>query len=217
MDSQPNTAAEDDPGTPPAIDVDAAAFGASYRRVLWVVLIINGGMFLVEGSAGLAADSVSLQADALDFLGDAATYAITLAVLGLSIRWRAGTAMLKGFAMAGFGVWVVGNAAWHALYGGVPVAAVMGGVGFAALVANVVSAMLLYRHRFGDANMRSVWLCTRNDAIGNVAVIGAGIAVYFVASGVPDLVVGVVMAGLALSSAFSILRQSRREWRGASA
>jgi Co/Zn/Cd efflux system component len=174
-------------------------------------------MFVIEGASGLAAGSVSLQANALDFLGDAATYAVTLMVLGLSIRWRAGSAILKGLSMSAFGIWVLGSAVLHAVYAGLPDAAVMGGIGFVAMVANVVSAVMLYRHRHGDANMRSVWLCTRNDAIGNAAVIGAGLAVYAVHSGVPDLLVGVVMAGLALSSAWSVLRLAGREWRTANA
>jgi Co/Zn/Cd efflux system component len=197
----------------PADDLHAPG----YRRVLWIVLGINAAMFVIEGASGLAAGSVSLQANALDFLGDAATYAVTLMVLGLSIRWRAGSAILKGLSMSAFGIWVLGSAVLHAVYAGLPDAAVMGGIGFAAMVANVVSAVMLYRHRHGDANMRSVWLCTRNDAIGNAAVIGAGLAVYAVHSGVPDLLVGVVMAGLALSSAWSVLRLTGREWRTANA
>ena len=196
---------------------DDAAAGPAYRRVLWTVLVINAVMFVFEGSAGLAAGSVSLQADALDFLGDAATYAITLTVLGLGLKWRARSAILKGLTMAAFGLWVLGNAVWHALYGGVPAAAVMGGVAVAALIANVVSALLLYRHRHGDANMRSVWLCTRNDAIGNFAVIGAGAAVYVSASAWPDLAVGVIIAALALSSAALVLRQARSELKTAAA
>ena len=135
----------------PADDLHAPG----YRRVLWIVLGINAAMFVIEGASGLAAGSVSLQADALDFLGDAATYAVTLMVLGLSIRWRAGSAILKGLSMGAFGIWVLGSAVWHAVYAGLPDAAVMGGIGFAAMVANVVSAVMLYRHRHGDANMRS--------------------------------------------------------------
>ena len=146
------------------------AIGA-YRRVLYVVIAINGAMFLVELGAGLFAQSVALQADALDFLGDTATYAITLMVLAMSLRWRALAALLKGTTMGLFGFWVIGQTVHHAFLPGVPGAAVMGAVGLAALIANLVSAVLLYRHRQGDANMRSVWLCSRNDALGNLAVV----------------------------------------------
>ena len=187
---------------------------AAYRRVLWTVLITNGVMFVVEGTSGLAADSVSLQADALDFLGDAATYGISLMVLGLSLRWRAAAALLKGAAMAAFGLWVLGASLYHAVNPALPVAAVMGSIGALALVANVVSAVLLYRFRHGDANVRSVWLCTRNDAIGNIAVMAAGGAVFVTATRWPDLGVGAMIAALALSSAFIILRQATREMRG---
>ncbi len=187
---------------------------AIYRRVLWSVLAINGVMFLVEGASGLAADSVSLQADALDFLGDAATYGISLMVLGMSLRWRAGAALLKGTAMGAFGIWVLGASAYHIVYPALPSAGIMSGVGVLALVANLASAFLLYRFRHGDANARSVWLCTRNDAIGNIAVVAAGAGVFATATGWPDLGVGVVMAALALSSSFLVLRQAARELGG---
>ena len=126
---------------------------AIYRRVLWSVLAINGVMFLVEGASGLAADSVSLQADALDFLGDAATYGISLMVLGMSLRWRAGAALLKGTAMGAFGIWVLGASAYHIVYPALPSAGIMSGVGVLALVANLASAFLLYRFR--------AWRCQR--------------------------------------------------------
>ena len=186
-----------------------------YRRVLWIALGINASMFIVEGGAGLAAGSVALQADALDFLGDAATYALTLFVLGMALRWRARAALLKGASMGLFGFWVIGNSIYHLIVPGVPTAEIMTSVGVLALAANLTSALLLYRHRHGDANMRSVWLCTRNDALGNIAVILAGVAVFASASNWPDLAVGVVMAGLALSSARQVLRQAQRELRPA--
>ena len=187
---------------------------AIYRRVLWTVLVINGVMFLIEGASGLAANSVSLQADALDFLGDAATYAISLMVLGMSVRWRASAAILKGAAMGAFGVWILGASVFHVIFPALPSAGVMGGVGVLALAANLASAFLLYRFRHGDANVRSIWLCTRNDAIGNIAVIAAGAGVYATATGWPDLAVGVIMAALALSSSLLLLRQAARELRG---
>jgi len=188
-----------------------------YRRVLWAALVINGVMFVVEGGAGLAAGSVALQADALDFLGDTATYALTLFVLGLALRWRARAALLKGASMGLFGLWVMGNSVYHLFVPGLPAAEVMTGVGILALAANLVSALLLYRHRHGDANMRSVWLCTRNDALGNVAVILAGAAVFASGSNLPDVAVGAGMATLALTSARQVLRQARRELRPAEA
>lgn len=190
--------------TPPAND-------SRYRQALIAVLVINAAMFAVEGTAGLVGGSVALQADALDFLSDAATYALSLAVLGFALRWRASAALLKGATMALFGAWVVGASIHHALIGTVPSAPMMSGIGVAALVANVTSAVILFRFRSGDSNRRSVWLCTRNDAIGNVAVIAAGAAVFLTNSGWPDVVVGLVMGGLALQSAYLVIAQANQE------
>jgi Co/Zn/Cd efflux system component len=192
------------------------AIGA-YRRVLWAVLAINAFMFVAEMTAGVWGKSVALQADALDFLGDSATYAMTLIVLGMSLRWRAGAAMIKGLAMGGFGIWVMAATVYHMTQGTLPDFAVMGGVGALALLANIVSAGLLYRHRQGDSNMRSVWLCSRNDAIANIAVILAAGSVWASASGWPDLAVGGVIAALALSSSFVVIRQARGELRAEAA
>lgn len=183
------------------------------RRILVIVLIVNAVMFGVEMTAGIAARSVALQADAIDFLGDAATYAITLAVMGMSLRWRAGAALLKGASMGLFGIFVLGAAIWHAVNGTLPGAHIMGSVGFAALVANVFCALLLIRFREGDANMRSVWLCSRNDAISNVAVMIAAAGVFATETGWPDAIVAVIMASLALSSSWQVLRQALGEWR----
>ena len=183
------------------------------RRILVIVLIVNAIMFGVEMTAGLAAKSVSLLADAIDFLGVAATYAITLAVMGLSLRWRTGAAVLKGVSMGLFGIFVLGAATWHAVNGTLPGAHIMGSVGFAALVANVFCALLLIRFREGDANMRSVWLCSRNDAISNVAVMIAAAGVFATDTGWPDAIVAVIMASLALSSSWQVLRQALGEWR----
>ncbi len=182
-----------------------------YRRVLWAVLGINMAMFVIEMTAGVWGKSVALQADALDFLGDSATYAITLIVLGMSIRWRAAAAMLKGLAMGGFGIWVIGTTVYHMVRGTVPDFAIMGSIGGMALLANAVSAGLLYRYRQGDSNMRSVWLCSRNDAIANIAVIVAASGVWASGTGWPDMAVAMVIAGLALSSAFLVIRQARGE------
>ena len=143
--------------------------GPAWRRALWIALAVNAAMFLAEIAAGLAAGSASLQADALDFLGDAANYAISLGVAGLALAWRARAALLKGATLLVLDLWVLGCTAWHAIAGTLPSAPVMAGVAVAALMANGAVALLLYRFRTGDANMHSVWICSRNDAIGNAA------------------------------------------------
>ncbi len=188
-----------------------------YRRVLWVALIINVAMFGIEGTAGLQAGSVSLLADAVDFFGDAANYGISLVVLGMAITWRARAALLKGLSMGAFGVFVLGRAAWSAAEGSVPEPLTMGVVGALALLANVSVAAMLYAWREGDANMRSVWLCSRNDAIGNLAVMVAALGVFGTGSGWPDLVVALVMGVLALTAARSVIRQARLELQPAAA
>lgn len=180
----------------------------AYRRVLWAVIAINAVMFLVEVTAGVAAGSQALKADALDFLGDTATYALSLYVIGRPLLWRSRAALLKGASLAAFGVWVLGSTAYEVLVVGLPVAPVMGAVGVLALAANIASALLLMRWRDGDANVRSVWLCSRNDAIGNVAVVLAAGAVWLTGTGWPDLVVAAAMAGLFLSGAARITRQA---------
>ena len=188
------------------------ANAAGFRGVLWAVLAINFTMFLIEGGAGIGSDSVSLQADALDFLGDSANYAISLFVLGLGWRWRTGAALGKGIAMGLFGIWVIGATVWSLVYEGRPVALIMGSVGMLALVANLVSAFLLYRYREGDANMRSVWLCSRNDAIGNLAVMAAASGVFATGSNIPDLAVAAIMAGLALFASAKVIGHALSEW-----
>ena len=150
----------------------------SYRRVLWAVLAINTGMFGVEVVAGLAAGSASLQADALDFLGDAGNYIISLLVVVMALRYRAMAAFAKGSTMGLFGLWVIGVTAWHAWQGTVPEAFTMGAVGVAALLANAMSFALLWAYREGDSNMRSAWVCTRNDVLGNIAVLLAALGVF---------------------------------------
>ena len=187
----------------------------AYRRVLWAVLAINAVMFLVEIGAGLAAGSASLQADALDFLGDAANYAISLIVVGMALRYRATAALAKGATMGLFGLWVVGAAVWHAVHGTLPSALTMGAVGFAALAANVASFGLLWAYRGGDANMRSAWICTRNDVLGNLAVLLAALGVFGTGTGWPDVIVAAVMAGLALQGSVVVLRHAGAELRQA--
>jgi Co/Zn/Cd efflux system component len=183
----------------------------AYRRVLWIALVVNAAMFGIELASGLRSGSVSLLADAIDFFGDAANYAISLAVLSLGLAWRARAAMLKAASMLLFGALVLARAVWAATQGGAPEAVTMGVVGALALAANLGVAWLLYAWREGDANMRSVWLCTRNDAIGNVAVMLAALGVFGTGTAWPDLAVAAVMAALALSAGASVLRQARHE------
>lgn len=190
-------------------DFDGAS--TAFRRALVAVIIINASLFLVEMAAGQLAGSKALQADALDFAGDTATYAISLLVIGKPLLWRARAALLKGLSLGAMGLWVLATTAWQVLVLGVPSAGVMSLVGFLALAANVASVLILMKWRDGDANVRSVWLCSRNDAIGNVAVIGAAGLVFLTETAWPDLAVATLMAGLFLSSALQIIRRSRAE------
>lgn len=182
-----------------------------YRRVLWIALTVNAIMFLVEITAGLQAQSVALLADAVDFFGDAINYGVSLAVLAMLPSWRSRAAIVKGLTMGAFGVFVLTKAAWNATTGIVPEPITMGAIGFTALLANVAVAVMLYRYRTGDANMRSVWLCSRNDAIGNVAVMIAALGVFGVNSNWPDLVVAAILGVLALIAASSVVRLALRE------
>ncbi len=184
-----------------------------YKRRLWIIIALNATMFAVEMTAGQVAQSQALQADALDFAGDAITYAISLAVIGASVRARTSAALLKGISLLLMGFWVFGSTLYRVFYVGVPTAEIMGVVGVLALVTNLVSVLLLVRYKEGDANIKSVWLCSRNDAIGNVAVIIAALSVWGTAAGWPDLIVATIMAGLFLSSAFQIVRQALAERR----
>jgi Co/Zn/Cd efflux system component len=184
---------------------------ARWRRVLWIALGLNAAMFIVEGVAGYFAGSRALQADALDFLGDAANYAISLSVAGMALAWRARTAMVKGITILSFGLAVLVWAIWGLFHGSNPAPYAMSAVGTLALVVNFGVALMLYRYRTGDANMRSVWSCSRNDAINNCLVIGAGVAVLWTGSGLPDLIVALVMAILGISGGWQIIRQARLE------
>ncbi len=184
-----------------------------YKRRLWIVISINAVMFVVEMVTGHLADSRALQADALDFLGDTLTYGMSLAVIGASLRVRATAALAKGFSLLVMGLWVFGSTVYSVFVLGVPQAHVMGVVGFLALLANLVSVLLLVGYKDGDANVRSVWLCSRNDAIGNVAVMIAALGVWGTSSGWPDLIVAGLMATLFVYSAMQILVQAWREWR----
>lgn len=182
-----------------------------FKRALWIVIAINAAMFAVETAAGAFAGSQALKADALDFLGDTITYAISLYVIGRSIRARASAALFKGLGLAAMGLWVFGSTLWQILVLDQPNAPVMGAVGFLALAANLASVFVLMAYRDGDSNVRSVWVCSRNDAIGNVAVIGAAGLVFLTGSAWPDLVVAALMAGLFLWSSAQIIRQALSE------
>lgn len=184
---------------------------ASYRRVLWIALIVNLAMFGVEVVAGRGASSASLLADAVDFFGDATNYGISLFVLSMGLAARARTALFKGASMAAYGFYVLGQTAWNGLTGVVPHALTMGVVGSVALISNLGVAALLYAYRDGDANMRSVWLCSRNDAIGNLAILLAALGVFGTGSAWPDLGVAALMAVLGLSGATQVIRQARSE------
>jgi cation diffusion facilitator family transporter len=186
---------------------------ADYKRRLWLVIAINASMFAVEIGAGALAGSQALQADALDFLADATTYGMSLAVIGLSAQTRATVALAKAASLTAMALWVLGSTAYHVLVLGVPHAEIMGAVGVLALAANLASVLILVRYKDGDANVRSVWLCSRNDAFGNVAVMLAAGAVWLTATKWPDLIVAALMAGLFLTSSAQILRQALREMR----
>jgi Co/Zn/Cd efflux system component len=182
-----------------------------FRRVLWFALASNAVMFAVELVASFISGSVSLQADALDFFGDAVNYGITLFVLGMSLHARAKAALFKSVTMAAFGLWVIGNAVYRASIGAVPDAQVMGVIGMLALAVNAGVAVMLYRYRSGDSNMRSIWLCSRNDAFGNIAVMLAAGGVFATATGWPDIFVAAVIAGLSLTAAYQVFWHARRE------
>ena len=195
---------------PPAPSVDPG-----YRRILWIALIVNAVMFAVEVASGIGSGSVSLLADAIDFFGDASNYALSLAVLAMAASVRSRAALFKAACMALFGVFVLARALWVLSSGSVPEPVTMGVVAIAALAANVGVALLLYRYREGDANMRSVWICSRNDALGNIAVMLAALGVFGTGQAWPDLLVAAVIAVLALSGSWTVLRQASGELRGA--
>ena len=193
-------------------DSDQAAHNnPRWRLILWIALIANAGMFLVEIIAGIAADSRALQADALDFFGDAANYAISLGVAGMALAWRARAALFKAATMFAFGIWVIGYAIYGLVAGSSPEPQTMGLIGTLALMVNGAVALLLFRYREGDANMRSVWICSRNDAIGNLAVLAAAAGVFGTGQSWPDLLVAGIMAGLAIWGSIEVFNQARRE------
>ncbi|MDX1755428.1 MAG: cation diffusion facilitator family transporter [Marinobacter sp.] len=182
-----------------------------FRRALWIALWVNLGMFLVEFAASLASGSVALLADAVDFFADSANYILSLYVLSMGLLWRGRAALIKGVTMLIFGLAVLSKAGWNLHTGATPEPLTMGVVGALALVANVGVALLLFAHRSGDANMRSVWLCSRNDALGNVAVMLAAVGVFGTGTAWPDLAVAAIMGGLALHSGLSIVGHARSD------
>lgn len=183
----------------------------AYRRILWIALAINAGMFLFEIIAGLAAGSASLQADAVDFLSDAANYAVSLFVVGKALQAKARASLVKGSAMALLGMWVVGTTVWHAMHRTLPEAETMSLVGVLALLSNGAVLALLWAYREGDSNMRSVWICSRNDVLGNFAVLLAAMGVFGTGTGWPDVIVAAIMAGLALQGGWQIVRRAQQE------
>lgn len=186
---------------------------SKFKMALWIALWINLSMFLVELIGGAYAHSSALWADSLDFFGDAVNYGISLAVLGASLYWRATVALIKGLTMAAFGLVVMAKVIYAYLLGIPPEAITMGIIGAIALLANVITAVILYAFRDGDSNMKSVWLCSRNDAIGNVAVIFAAIGVFGTGSLWPDMIVAVIMASLGLTAGYQVVKQALQERR----
>ena len=182
-----------------------------YKRVLLVVVAINACMFLIEMTYGVIGESQALKADALDFLSDSVTYAMSLWAIGKSAATRSSVALIKGYSLLVLAVWVLGSTLYYALVVNQPSAPIMGSVALAALTANIVSVILLMRYRDGDANVRSVWLCSRNDAIGNIAVLCAALVVFYTHSNWPDLIVAFALAGLFTSSAVQIIKQAKQE------
>jgi Co/Zn/Cd efflux system component len=194
-----------------ASDKSDANNDPKWRRALWIALVVNATMFVAEMVAGVAGGSKALQADALDFLGDAANYAISLGVAGMALGWRARAALFKGVTLLLLALYVLSATLWAVWHGQTPEAEVMGVIGIAALIANGGVALMLYRYRAGDANMRSVWICSRNDAIGNVAVVMAAVGVFGTGTAWPDLIVAAIMAGLGITGGVQIIRQAKRE------
>ncbi len=190
-------------------DFDGAS--TTYKRALWAVIAINGIMFVVEMLAGFASHSTALRADALDFFGDTLTYALSLGVIGMALQTRARAALFKGFTLLAMGLFVAGTAIWQMFIPGLPEAPMMGGIGLLALMANLLSVFILLKFKDGDSNVRSVWLCSRNDAIGNVAVMAAAAMVAVTHSHWPDLIVALGMSALFLSSAIQIITRARSE------
>ncbi len=192
-------------------ETQAPANDKAWRIVLWVALAINAGMFVVELIAGVAAHSASLKADALDFFGDSINYAISLGVVGMALQWRTRAALLKGVSLLLLGLWVLSSTVWMAWTGTLPQPETMGVIGILALAANLTCAVMLWRHRDGEANRRSVWICSRNDVIGNIAVLAAALGVFGTGTAWPDIAVAAVLAGLGIAGGWEIVRRALAE------
>jgi Co/Zn/Cd efflux system component len=192
-------------------DLKFDGMSVAFKLSLWAVIAINAVMFVIEMTAGFASSSQALKVDALDFLGDTITYGLSLYVIGMPGVWRARAALFKGASLAAMGLWVLGSTFYFTLSNNLPEAQIMGSIGALALAANLLSVVILLKYRNGDSNVRSVWLCSRNDTIGNVAVIMAAGGVWGTGTAWPDLTVAVIMASLFLWSSVSIIRQAREE------
>lgn len=199
----------------PACGCDAAKDGPvadpKYRRILWIALFGNALMFCIEVIGGVTANSASLMADAIDFFGDSVSFAVSLAVLSMALVWRARTALVKGLFMACYGLGILALTVWNLFHAVVPHATTMSIIAIAAFGVNLGVALLLYRYRAGDANMRSVWLCSRNDALSNLAILAAAAGVFGTGSAWPDLLVAAIMATLGLTGGISVIRHARSE------
>lgn len=182
-----------------------------FRRALWIALWVNLAMFVVEGIASLSSGSVSLMADAIDFFGDSANYILSLTVLSMGMLWRGRAAMVKGITMTVFGLVVWARAVWVVQAGITPEPLTMGAVGLLALAANMSVAAMLFKFREGDSDMRSVWLCSRNDAISNIAVMVAALGVFGTGTAWPDLIVAAIMGTLAITAGISVVRHARSD------
>jgi Co/Zn/Cd efflux system component len=192
-------------------DSDEHNWNCKYRKILWIVLLINLGMFILEIFSGLISGSQSLLADSLDFFSDAANYGISLYVLSKSITLRAKASLIKGYSMGVFGIFVAVSTIYKVFFAVTPKAEIIGAVGFIALASNLFSAFLLYKYRKGDSNRASVWICSRNDAIANIAVIFAGIGVWVTSTKWPDLIVAFIIASISLNGARHIIRKAKKE------
>ena len=182
-----------------------------FRKALWIALWVNLAMFVVEGIASLSSGSVSLMADAIDFFGDSANYVLSLTVLSMGMLWRGRAAMVKGITMGVFGLVVWARAVWVVQAGITPEPLTMGAVGLLALAANMSVAAMLFKFREGDSDMRSVWLCSRNDAISNIAVMVAALGVFGTGTAWPDLIVAAIMGTLAITAGISVVRHARSD------
>lgn len=187
----------------------------AFRRVLWICLVLNFSMFIVDIIASHLSGSIALLADAIDFFSDSMSYIISLYVLNKSLKWRASAALINAGGMIVVGIWV-GIAAIERFYNPVvPHAPIMGGVGAMALAVNIISAALLYKFRHGDSNAKSVWMCSRNDALYNVGIIVSAVLVYYTASGLPDLAIAALILVLELFSAWHVFQHAREDFKRA--